>query len=193
MELYTHRTVGEIAADSMPAIGNWNTVPLTELMAHIVSRHHQHLKLELPRLQQCLSTVYATYRVQDGAMLAPLPEHLFLMKTELDLHMHKEELTLFPAIEEWERAAKAGDRAPWSFGSLASLIRAMLSEHDSTADDLAETRRITCDYQIPPYACDTYRALFRGLEALERNLYFHMDLENNILFPRAMSLECERI
>jgi regulator of cell morphogenesis and NO signaling len=38
---------------------------------------------------------------------------------------------------------------------------------------------------VPPGACNTWRALWNGLEALERDLREHIHLENNILFPRA--------
>ena len=48
---------------------------------------------------------------------------------------------------------------------------------------------ITDDYEIPDYACVTYRALMNGLDELERDLHMHIHLENNVLFPRAEKLE----
>ena len=129
-------------------------------------------------------TVYETYRAQDSATLASLPGLLFLMKDDLDLHMRKEELVLFPAIKQLEREAAAPS-------GMSSRIRVLLSEHDSTAEALCDIRRITRDYQIPTYACDRYRALFQDFEALERGLRFHMYLEESVLFPRALSLESQ--
>ena len=108
------------------------------------------------------------------------------MKGDLDLHMRKEELVLFPAIERLEREVPP-------FGGLSSRIRTALSEHDSTAEALSDIRRITRDYQLPSHACDRYRALFQDLETLERRLQFQMYLEESILFPRARSLEGQRI
>ena len=178
MELRTEPTAGAAA-------GDWNSLSLAELIAHLISQHHEYLRIELPRLQQCLYAVYETYRAQDSATLAPLPSLLFLMKDDLDLHMRKEELVLLPAIEKLER------EDPPSSG-LSSRIRTMLSEHDSTAEALSDIRRITRGYLLPAYACDTYRALFRDLEALERGLQFHMYLEESVLFPRALSLESQR-
>jgi regulator of cell morphogenesis and NO signaling len=177
MELRTEPTAG-VACD-------WNSLSLAELIAHLISQHHEYLRIELPRLQQCLYTVYETYRAQDSATLASLPGLLFLMKDDLDLHMRKEELVLFPAIEQLEREAAASS-------GLSSRIRTMLSEHDSTAEALSDIRRTTRDYQLPSHACDRYRALFQDFEALERGLQFHMYLEESILFPRALSLESQR-
>ena len=49
-------------------------------------------------------------------------------------------------------------------------------------------RQATCDYSLPEGACNTYRALFHGLQELEADLHQHIHLENNILFPRAAEL-----
>jgi hypothetical protein len=42
---------------------------------------------------------------------------------ELDLHMHKEELMLFPAIDRYEAAVRSrSPRPPAPFGSIASMV-----------------------------------------------------------------------
>jgi regulator of cell morphogenesis and NO signaling len=103
--------------------------------------------------------------------------------------MRKEELILFPAIAERE-AARAEGRAPAvnPFGSLANPIRMMMFEHDSAGHALAEMRRLTGDYTVPPDVWNTYRALYHELEQLEADLHQHIHLENNVLFPRALKL-----
>jgi regulator of cell morphogenesis and NO signaling len=154
-----------------------------------VSVHHQYLKLEMPRIQKRLDAVYAAHKERDDGMLAPLPGIFFLMKDELALHMRKEEFMLFPAIEEAERAAREGYVPSFPFGALANPIRMMLSEHDSAGSSLEQIRKITRNYELPSYACETYRALFNGLQAMERDLHRHIHLENNILFPRALAFQ----
>jgi regulator of cell morphogenesis and NO signaling len=62
----------------------------------------------------------------------------------------------------------------------------MESEHESAGEALAKIREITQDFNIPEYACVTYRALMNGLRELEQDLHIHIHLENNVLFPRAM-------
>jgi len=178
MELRTEQALGAVGWD-------WNKLSLAELIAHLISQDHEYLRLELPRLQQCLNAVYETNRAQGRATLASLPNLLFLMKDDLDIHMRKEELVLFPAIKQLEREAAASN-------SLSSRIRTMLSEHDSTAEALSDIRRTTRDYQLPHDASETYRALFQDFETLERRLRLHMYLEESVLFPRALSLECQR-
>jgi regulator of cell morphogenesis and NO signaling len=50
---------------------------------------------------------------------------------------------------------------------------------------------ITHHFTPPPGACPSFRALYSGLEGLERELHRHVHLENNVLFPRAAALETE--
>ena len=168
---------------------DWKAEPLAALIRHIVSVHHEYLKLELPRLQKRLEAVYAAHRERDSATLAPLPGIFFMMKEELELHMHKEERMLFPAIEDLERAARNGRATVFPFGSLANPIRVMLAEHESAGGSLERIRAITKNYELPAHACETYKALFKGFEALEQDLHMHIHLENNILFTRAMALQ----
>jgi len=102
--------------------------------------------------------------------------------------MHKEECTLFPAIEETERAANGGHPAS-HVGELIYPIRVMLAEHESATASMEKIRQITRDYAAPAHACDLYRGLFWAFAELERDLQRHIRLENDILFPRALALQ----
>lgn len=50
-------------------------------------------------------------------------------------------------------------------------------------------REITNDYMVSPDACPSFKALFFGLEELEKDLHRHVHLENNVLFDQAIELE----
>lgn len=168
---------------------DWNTAPLPALIKHIVSRHHEYLKLELPRLAQRLNKAMAARENTESDTLARLADVFYPMQEELELHMHKEELMLFPAIEQ---LARSGGAALFPFGSLSNPIRVMMAEHDSAFDGLAEIRRMTRNYELPADARANLRELFAGFDALERDLRQHIHLENEILFPRALSLEAHQ-
>jgi regulator of cell morphogenesis and NO signaling len=106
------------------------------------------------------------------------------------MHMRKEEMILFPATAAAEAALEAGRPLPSTpFGTVANPIHRMEIEHESTGDALVKIREITGNFQLPEYACVTYRVLMSSLEELERDLHMHIHLENNILFPRAQRLE----
>lgn len=159
---------------------DWNTAPLADLIGHIVSTHHEYLRRELPSIQVRLDKVYRVYNQRYGPTLIGLPEVYCALRDELELHLRKEEMILFPAIIGKETY-------PMPPGAIACPIRVMESEHESALNALARIREITGNFAIPDYACTTYRALMAGLEELDRDLREHIHLENDILHPRAQA------
>ena len=109
---------------------------------------------------------------------------------ELTSHMAKEEVVLFPHIAAMERAARGDEPAPPApGGSVRNPIRMIEHEHDDAGRALSRIREVTSDHEPPAGACNTFRALYAQLAELEHDLHTHIHLENNILFPRAASLE----
>ena len=99
-------------------------------------------------------------------------------------------LVLFPAIEAYEKAIGARQPLPpVPFGTVANPIRMMEFEHENAGAALGRLRQMTRDFEVPDYACVTYKAMLSGLRELEQDLHMHIHLENNILFPRALKLE----
>src|SRR5262245_20621278 len=175
-------------ASGRPAT-DWRQAPLAELCDHIERTHHAYLRRELSRLSGLLAKVTQAH----GAAHAELAEvgHAFAgLRSELEPHMLKEEMALFPAVRLLE-GAEGPPRFP--FGAIANPIRVMRHEHDAAGEALARLRALTGEYRTPGDACPTYRVLLEGLRELERDLHQHVHLENNILFPRAEALEsrCE--
>lgn len=168
---------------------DWSHASLASLIAHIVSTHHLYLKSELPLLRARLAKVLEAHGARYPEILTPLQPVFVGLADELSAHLRKEEIILFPAIEEIEAARAAGRKpTPSPFGSVENPIRMMIFEHDNAGNALAEMRRLTQGYAVPPDVCATYRALYEGLEQLETDLHQHIHLENNILFPRALKL-----
>jgi regulator of cell morphogenesis and NO signaling len=166
------------------------TAPLRELIAHIVAKHHEYLKLELPRVGKRIAEVVETHGANDLETLHNLQSVYEDLWQELDLHMHKEELMLFPAIERYAAAAEAGaPLPPVPFGSIANPIAVMQREHGGAGDALRRIRELTGDFQAPAGASAAYGSMLDGLKALESDLHVHIHLEDDILFPRAIALE----
>jgi regulator of cell morphogenesis and NO signaling len=166
----------------------WTTASLAELCDHIESKHHEFMHREMPRLEAMARKVVAAHGEKYPATKEVL--HVFLaLKAELDYHLMKEERILFPMIRQLEASTATPQ---FHCGSLSNPISVMEHEHDTAGDALRKLRELTNDYTPPPDACNTWRALLDGLQALEADLHQHIHKENNILFPRAMRLEAER-
>ena len=67
----------------------------------------------------------------------------------------------------------------------------MEMEHRAAGDELASIRSMSGNYAAPEDACATYRVCFQELRAFEEDLHRHVHLENNILFPKVITLEKE--
>lgn len=178
------------AAPRTAAEGDWAEMPLRDLTRHINARHHEYLKLELPRLRMRLDRMASRHGERDGALLTRLHNVYCDLQDELTMHLHKEEMILFPVIDRYESAATLGHpMPPPPFGSVRNPIRMMMREHDGATDALRQMREITRDYVPADYACANFRAVFASLEELEADLHEHIRLENDFLFPRAAALE----
>ncbi len=165
---------------------DWNTSSLRGLIGHILLRHHAFLRSELPRIADLFAKVISAHGERQP-VLFQVREVFTALREELESHMMKEELILFPAIGKLEAASLTGVRAPMC--SIEHPVARMEHEHEVAGRELAEMRQLTRDYAIPAEVCNTYRALFTALVELESDLHRHIHLENNILFPRAAKLE----
>ncbi|MBL7648032.1 MAG: iron-sulfur cluster repair di-iron protein [Candidatus Hydrogenedentes bacterium] len=163
-------------------------MPLDALCDHIVERHHDYLRRELPRLMQMADKVAKVHGDNDPR-LEGVAETLRGLAGELEVHTMKEERVLFPVIRE---LARREGLPPMPFGTLANPIHAMEADHDGAGDGLARLADLTDDYTPPEWACNTYQALLDGLHDLEMDLHQHIHKENNVLFPRALEEENRR-
>jgi regulator of cell morphogenesis and NO signaling len=165
---------------------DWLSAPLSSLVDHILHTHHAYMKRQLPVVEARLAKVLLAHGDRHGEMLRAASAVYGAMKAELDGHLAKEEMVLFPLVRALEFGAPAGS---FHCGSVKNPIRVMCMEHDSAGDALVELRRLTSDYTLPDDACNTFRALYFEIQEMESDLHRHIHLENNILFPRAIALE----
>jgi regulator of cell morphogenesis and NO signaling len=173
-----------------PTAGNpdiWQTRTLTQLMAHIVSVHHEPDRRELARLSGLSTTVAKLHGGRHPETLE-VQAMVAMLSSELEPHMMKEEMVLFPYIRELESTDDV--RMP-GFGTVTQPIRMMTRDHEVVKGMLLRLADLTNGFVAPPDVSASYRALCRSLEALDRELYQHMHLENDILFPRAVRLEAQ--
>lgn len=156
------------------------------LVQHILDTHHKYLRSALPELSRlCLEAMQG-----NGEKLQPLKRTLEGLCEELESHMWKEEMVLFPLALELEEARRKGQPAPPSHcGSVRNPIRVMELEHQEAIQALSELRRVSDGYAAPAGAGEPLLALYRGLAELEVDLRKHIDIEDRGLFPRIAELE----
>ncbi len=176
-------------ASSAAGRKDWQQAPLAQLIGHIVTTHHEYVKIEVPRLEKLLAKVCSVH-AQNHPELLEVQGTFGELGQELSAHLMKEEQILFPYIVQAEASVNGGQAAPHScFGTVQNPIRMMMFEHDNAGNALRQIRATSKDFAIPADACISYQTLYQVLQAFEADLHQHIHLENNILFPRALALE----
>jgi regulator of cell morphogenesis and NO signaling len=168
---------------------DWRSESMTLLIDHIVAAHHVYTREELVRIERLLDKV-TTRHGANHPELTRLSLLFFQLKQELLPHMLKEEQILFPYLERLESAVQtAREVQPPFFATVLNPVRMMRNDHDAAGELLAQIREVTGNLTLPSDGCTTFEALYQALRDFERDLHQHIHLENNILFPKAISTE----
>ena len=141
-----------------------------DLTRYIETHYHARHRAELPELA-VLAEKVETVHFGEEDVPEGLSALLRRMIGELEVHMKKEELILFPAI----RKAASGLDAP---------IAAMRQGHGDHAADIAQIGQLTNGLTLPPDACPIWTRLYAELGEFVAELEEHIRLENEVLFPR---------
>jgi regulator of cell morphogenesis and NO signaling len=157
-----------LAAASGPATPE---LPTDELLDHIESRFHAVHRRELPELVRLARRVEAVHK-DNAASPHGLADLLARVAVELESHMQKEEMILFPLMRRGGGPMIEGP------------ISVMLAEHDDHGENLRRIEALTNNFVPPEGACTTWRALYAGAHKFVDDVMEHIHTENNILFPR---------
>lgn len=170
---------------------NYDSWDLGFLIGHIVNFHHTYVEENIPLLLQYAAKVATVHGHHTPEVIEI--ERLFKgVAKELTLHMKKEELVLFPYINELLKAKEENVKPSLPhFGTVNNPIEMMHNEHESAGGVFKTIASLSNNYTPPEEACNTFRALYSKLDEFEQDLHQHIHLENNILFPKAIELEKE--
>ncbi len=175
-ELDLDKLESELAALAADPVDtrNWRLAPLAEIIDYILPRFHQRHREQLSELVLMAEKVE---RVHGDKPTCPrgLAKQLNLIRLDLENHMMKEEQILFPLIKQGMGQQAAGP------------ISVMEHEHDEAGEQLEVVKFLTNNVTPPEGACNTWQALYNGINTFISDLMEHIHLENNLLFPRALS------
>jgi regulator of cell morphogenesis and NO signaling len=168
------QVIAEIdASDPVSELEGRESCEFPELIAHIVDDYHEPLRAALPQLRH-LGARVAQVHGEREPRLVELAAVIEEFVDGIGPHLEREEQVLFPAILR-------GDRR-----FVPMPIRRMTGEHEEHGATLARLRTLTDRYAAPANACASWRALYSQLAEIDRELMDHINLENQVLFPRAL-------
>lgn len=169
----------------LPGTGFEPGASLTAMADELEATHHAYLRQVLPEIHNRAVTLADAHAARHPE-LAPLAALVQELRAELEPHLAKEELVLFP----FARLLDGADTLPrFHCGSIRNPIGAMLVEHDRTDELLARIRAATAGYAAHADAPVGIHHLYRDLAELEANTVAHIHKESHGLFPAAMVAE----
>jgi regulator of cell morphogenesis and NO signaling len=161
---------------------NWLEADTSEIVEHILNKHHAYLWSELPTIGKLSTTILRVHGAHHPE-LSKVHKLFNTLKMELEDHLAKEETIQYPAINEYVKSNSIED-----LNKAVEVINELEAEHSGAGDILKELRAVTNDYKIPEDVCATFEKTYEKLQELESDMFQHIHLENNILFPRLREL-----
>lgn len=160
---------------------DWRYESYSELIDFVVNKHHVYLHTELPVLSKLTTTILRVHGAGHSE-LSKVYKLFHNLKMELEEHLIKEEEIVFPLIKQYEK-----EHSEEVLDKAIKAIKELEDEHEGAGKILKELRPITNQYTAPKDGCETYNLTYSKLEEMESDLFSHIHLENNILFPRLMA------
>jgi len=149
------------------------------LADYIVYVHHSYVKQNLSIISEFADKV-ANVHGQHEPKTIEIAKLFSSISSELTSHMRKEEFVLFPAIKAKEENH--------NFEFDEKTISMIKDEHEEVGTIIKRIQELSSDFTPPEWACNTFKALYFKLEEFTNDLYQHIHLENNILFPKVKNL-----
>lgn len=151
------------------------------LCDYIVNTHHKYVQKTLPELvfyAEKIASVHGEHHPELKEVASLFAE----INRELLQHLNNEEEVFFPSIKELFNTGS--DKAK---ETVKSVIARLSGEHEFAGGAMDKINVITSGYKVPDDGCNTYQVAFKLLSEFEDDLHTHVHLENNILFPKALS------
>lgn len=156
----------------------WKTAPLPELIAHIVEHYHLGARMELARIETFAEAAVLADGGDDPERLE-LRDETARFCREFRAHMAMEERSLFPTILDLERR-----QAPAGPGELVHPLKKLLEDEHQAEVGLFQRLRDLAAAAAAAGAREHPARLAQALLAMEKSLYSHIFLENQVLFRR---------
>lgn len=149
------------------------------LADYIVYVHHTYVRQNLGIISEFADKV-AKVHGQHEPKTIEIAKLFSQVSKEFTSHMAKEEGILFPAIKAKE--------ADYNFQFDEKTLSLTEDEHEGVGTLVKKIQELSSNFTPPEWACNTFKALYFKLEEFTNDLYQHIHLENNILFPKVKNL-----
>jgi regulator of cell morphogenesis and NO signaling len=165
--------------------------PIEVLVSYLKRKHYFFVRQELPFLSNMISGIQSEIQeyknvLNDLSMMFPLFVEDFIH------HIHEEESRLFTRIQLLHEIENDEFELPVALHILEKDPVASLAEaHEIHDDEMQGIRKLTKNYFLPDNAPISIKVLYHELQNFEKELIIHAQIEDQLLFPKAVELEKE--
>jgi regulator of cell morphogenesis and NO signaling len=164
--------------------------PIEVLVAYLKRKHYYFLRQELPFLSDMVAGINEDKEY--GSILADLRMMFPLFVEDFIHHIHEEESRLFQRIKLLHEIEAGEYRLNDALQILNNNPISKLAEaHEAHDDEMEGIRLLTKDYWLPEDAPVSMKVLYHELQNFEKELIMHAQIEDQLLFPKAVELEKE--
>jgi regulator of cell morphogenesis and NO signaling len=173
---------------SLHASAELDSMDVQELVDVIVTRYHNNLNDQASLIYDLGNNLFRS----DGYLypnLSKLVEHFFIFFQDLLCQFSKEEQILFPNIIHLaEKKLHEGVLNYAALGIVREYADKMKRQHQAVLEGLSVFRDLTGNYKIIEGDCRSYMDLMEKMKEFEKELIEHINVEVEILIPRAIRL-----
>lgn len=191
----------EVTAELTEFLNRYNSAPkmfdlweIDYLSDYIVNNHHSFVRTKCTLIKELINNFLQT--AADGIYeFKDISKYFNLLSEILEIHMQREERTVFPFIKKLVAHKKANnisaDNGRETFRTVQIPIEAMENEHQKIGEIISRIKVLCNNFTPPSGSGVNVNAIYNELSEFEHDLHMHIHLENNILFPKAIFLENE--
>jgi len=150
----------------------WENEPIGKILDFIEGKHHKFLKKTMSDIDKIIHDL-----PENDAQTKSLEKMFVQLKEEMETHQDKEEKELFPLLREYENSRDNELRK-----TIVKYMVATENEHDDAGILFKKINNLTDNFTVPFDKSENYTKVIRLLDALEKDTFIHVHMENSILF-----------
>ena len=161
--------------------------PLNLVIEYLKHNHSYFIKNKLPYIKSLISSLSLENKkfnfFKDLKFIFPLFYEDFVD------HILEEEKYIFSYIQKLYHLEDSKSHAKIFFEMKKISLKEIAKEHLEEDSEMAGIRGLTSDYSYENIENLHLKVIFQELQAFDKELEIHSEIENTILFPRALDLE----
>lgn len=160
------------------------------LVDFINGRYHSNERCLLNGMQEDMQRMLADPTCPQRDRLEAFTPLFARLRAQLLDHSGKEDEALFPLMRRLsgQHRSKVLKTSPEESRRMEAAIHGLRREHEGIIGLLEEVKKAARQFSVPANASAEYGALMHNLLLFEQDMHMHLHIENNILFPRLLSL-----